>query len=212
MLRRLLLVIGFVAVAATPGKAAIVLFDNFGPGNSYQTNVGWTISSSGSSPGLFTQGEGFIPSATALLNSINVAAGLVTGPNDITFDLRANSGGVPGALIESFHAVNQMGSFGSNNPPLVLTSTLHPLLTAGQTYWLIARATGVAEWSAWNLNSTGGIGPHATSTDGVTFSVGTNTQGAFRILGDPVPEPATMAVFGALALGAFGFRRKLARA
>src|SRR5262249_55752285 len=85
---------------------AQVLFDNFGPGDTYQTNIGWTISSAGSIVGASAQGEQFIPSLTASLDSIDIAMGLVVGQNHFDLDLLDDAAGFPGGLIESFSVDN----------------------------------------------------------------------------------------------------------
>ena len=85
-------------------------------------------------------------------------------------------------------------------------SVLHPILQAGTQYWLIADPGNAATVDAWNFNSIGDTGPHAVSAGGGPFTDGTNTRGAFEILGTPVPEPSTLALFGLGSLGLVGWR------
>ena len=54
-------------------------------------------------------GNAFTVGATSMnLSEIEVAAGIVSGTNQLTIDLDADSGGTPGAVIESFTINNAM--------------------------------------------------------------------------------------------------------
>jgi hypothetical protein len=194
-------------LAAGPARAGI-LFSNLGPGDTYDTSVGYTI-------GLgFTQGDAFTPSATANLSDIGMALNFAFGDShDVTVQLRADAGGQPGAVIETYSATTT-GQFGSQNPLVFVDSTSHPLLLAGTQYWVIASSDSGSD-NPWNLNSTGDSGPHALSTDGgTTFSVVTKTRGAFLVEGTAVPEPASLTLLGlgAIALAGYRLRRQKATA
>jgi hypothetical protein len=192
---------------------ADVLFSNFGAGQTYQTGVGWTLSTQASSVGQnFAQGDAFTPSETANVTSVSAAIGLVTGANFIELRLFTDAGGKPGTLLESYDFTGAMGNFGNANPPLTAASTVHPLLTAGQQYWLIAFPSQNT-WAAWNFNNTGDTGPHAlTSDNGTTYQVGTNTRGAFEVDGAfAIPEPTSLALAGIGFCGLLGYRWRRSR-
>jgi hypothetical protein len=178
-----------VLVGANPSARADVIYDNFGPGDTYTTTTGWTIGTPPGNP-FWEQGDPFTVSGSYTLTQITVAAGYVLGPNVYVVWLMDDAGGVPGNIIEEFD-FSDLGSFGSNNAPLVGVSALNPTLEDGNQYWLVASTSGDT-WSAWNWNSTGDTGDHAFRTDGGDWSVSTNTRGAFRVEGDLIAGPSTL--------------------
>ena len=210
--RRALATFVLLALGSAQARAGVVLFDNFGPGDSSQTNVGYTISTATSLTGVdVTSGMSFTPSVTAPLGSIFAAIGLISGTNQVTLDLMSDSGGSPGTILESFNASNQMGPFGSSNPPIMVTSTLHPVLQMGQQYWLVAFAHD-STWAAWNDNNTGDSGPVTQSNDnGLTYNVFSGARGAFEVT-SAVPEPSSLVLCGLGTLGLLGLGLRRNRA
>jgi hypothetical protein len=176
-------------VLAAGQARADVLYNNFGTGDAYQTNNSWII---GRFPGTsitWVQGDPFrVTGGDVTLDRLTLALSWgVAGPNEVDVQFRADSGGLPGATLESFHFSN-LGNFGMNNPPVVADSALHPLLSAGAQYWVTASASDLS-FISWNLNSTGDTGPHAQSQNGGPFNIVPGTRGAYRVEGTPSPAP-----------------------
>jgi hypothetical protein len=141
-----------LAMITLPANADI-LFNNFGPGDAYLPNVVYSI---GRFPGdtiTYVQGDAFIVTGgNFTLDSLTLALNWGgSGPNAVDVQLRADAGGKPGAVLESFHLEN-LGILGLPNPPVIATSALHPLLLAGQQYWVTASASDVTD-IGWNFNS-----------------------------------------------------------
>ncbi len=89
------------AMALTSVSTADVIFNNFGAGDSYQTNIGWTLSD-GAPIGVDNdQGDAFtVTGGNFFLDQIDVAIGLVVGTNRIFLDLYDDAAGEPGSVLE----------------------------------------------------------------------------------------------------------------
>jgi hypothetical protein len=177
-----------------PLFGAVVTFDTYGPGDTYGT-IGYTIGSGQ------TSGDLFAPSFTGNLFEIDLALSNARGSNFVNVQLTADNNGAPGSVIESYTVV-ATNVFSSPGSVVQALSTLHPLLTAGTNYWLLA-TTDDASLDPWYFSITGATGLRYSTMSGVT----TDTMAAFRVLSIPqVPEPSTL--FAGLVLaGAMLSRR-----
>lgn len=195
-----------VSAGIAAGASAQVIFDNFGAGDTYQSGSGWTISGSGSPVGTdWDQGDGFTPSQGGAVATIEIAMGLVTGPNEFSLTLYDDNAGVPGTAIwSSGPIVGQMGSFGNMNPPIAVNVGGAANVFAGSQYWLVASSADTT-WAAWNQNSISDIGPHVNSQNGGPWNASNTTRGAFRVT--LVPSPAGLALLGMGGLVAVRRRR-----
>jgi hypothetical protein len=192
----LLLGLSLALAATTPARAGATIFSNLGAGDSYNGATGWTLGSPDPND-YFVSASAFTSPGNYELGTIEVAAGLVRGTNSLTISLDADSGGNPGALIESFTISGAMPAFGSvSSGNLVLaTSVLNPLLTAGTQYWVVLSVPNDGNtWAAWNWNSIGDTGGFAQSDNGSPLIGGTNTRSAMRITA--IPEPASVVLAG----------------
>jgi len=186
---------------AVPSHAGVI-FSTLGPGDTYNPVAARTIGVSGYE---WIQGDQFsFPGPDSyFLDTIELAAGLVSGTNEIDVCLMSDAAGEPGAVIEAFNFTN-LGPVGQNNPLLVGTSVLRPVLTPGTDYWLIASAPNSDTWAHWGASSPEVLGTHAWRIgtgriDGGRWHVITGAPMApFRVQGSVVPAP------GAILLGSIG--------
>lgn len=110
--------------------------------------------------------------------------------------LMADGGSGPGALIEQIR-ITDIATSGW--PVKTVESALHPLLSAGQTYW-IAISTDRGSDVAWGEVASGVKGHWYRMNQGPwQFDPGNNAS-AFRVDGIPVPEPSCIAAVALLAV------------
>jgi hypothetical protein len=131
-------------------------------------------------------GFGFTPTGGEYrLRRIELAIGLVDGPNELDVWLMEDQAGKPGAPIEAFRFSNAMGPFGVDDPLLAAESVQQPILKAGTRYWLVASLPFADAMAGWHDNSIGDAGPRAHRINGGDWQISTQTRGAFRVVGAP---------------------------
>ncbi len=193
---------------------ASTLFNNLNanPLSKYNCCNSYTIEGS-STAQYFAQGFSFTPSASESVSQVDIALQIFGGTDSVVVTLNADSGGLPGAVLETWNV--------SGLPAPATCCTLQSLapgvpltLTSGTIYWLIATPGAADTFAGWNLNNTSSTGPRAVqSSSGGAFSLfgATDTQGAFDVIGAAaVPEPASMALAtaGLAVLFALRLRRR----
>lgn len=199
----------------TSGAArADVLFNNFGPGDSYLGNTGWTVINGGPVGAHIEEASSFtVSGGDFFFTTAEFGAGHLFGPNVLIVTLHDDAAGVPGDPIESVTLVDQLLRFPNkpqtNYPPVVAPFSGGTVLRDGSTYWLsMSTVTDTDAWAAWNYNITGDLGLRAFREDSGPWSPHTgDPRGVFRVNGAPVPSPATLALPVALALRAARRRR-----
>jgi hypothetical protein len=217
----IILTVLLVAIGAPNASAntADIIFNTFGPGNSYDTTTGqqfYQLSLDGILDHYIA--VSFVPTTTESLGQILVAVNVPTGESAIVrvtenFDwsLLGGTDG-PGVALESFTLT------GNSTPGIVdLTSGLNPVLTAGQTYWV--QVDSGAQYTVpgtWYNNNQGITGEVATNIDFCKIlcaPLTTNrTAPAVEVLSiTPTPEPATLGMFaaGAALMGLLKRKRLL---
>jgi hypothetical protein len=203
-----------IAIAASPGVAnAAVIIGNYPQDND---DLASTIASI---TGLFTKSAGFtMPlGASYSLDSVTVRLGVNDLAATIQYDLFGTSGGNPtGPSLVSF--IIPALAVGTDNYTLLPGNPF--VLQPGETYWVAATGssptpdgivwratspgitpTGVATNAGYRFNDDGTYPPVGGSSVFNTYQVNGTLQA--------VPEPATLAMFGVLAAGALGVRRRL---
>jgi hypothetical protein len=199
-----------ILVFAAPSVAeAGIVFTNFGPALSYDINSGNPVGNAFDGND-YAEADSFVPSFTNPLQSLRIALSCAFScPDLFGVSLNADAGDQPGLVLESFVvAGGALGPIGTNNPPVLLLSVLHPSLVMGTRYWVAVDA-GLTDTVAWNLNTTGDVSDQAISSDNGAswFSPSGNTPGALEVTA--TPEPGSFGLFGgALALSLLLQRRR----
>lgn len=203
-------------LATSTAARADVLFSNFGPGDSYLGNAGWSLANGGpfgahlEDAVIFTVGAN--GGSDYFFNSAEFGIGLLFGPNVLHVTLHSDSGGVPGAILEQVTVIDGMGPLstepGDFNPPVVANFSGNTILQSGMSYWLsVSTDTSTDSWAAWNENIMGDLGLRAFRENGGPWNPSTgNPRGVFRVNATPVPAPGALALL-ALA-GAVARRRR----
>jgi hypothetical protein len=142
----ILVALGILLRGASNADAGVI-YSNLGPGGTFNTNAAYGI-------GFGTVvAMGFTPTRTATFGDaqLPLAFGGGGGPNLVVISLETDAGGVPGAILEQI-TVTGLGSFPPGGFLTTAHSTLHPVLTAGVPYWIVASTTPTSG-VFWNLTS-----------------------------------------------------------
>jgi hypothetical protein len=200
----------FLVARASATVAPVVVFDSFGPGNSYLSSVVWGVSGSSTSYGYRGQAEWFIPTISGNLSSFTLATYKQSGSGRSDFLIAQDSGSsTPGTILESFsNTLNNASGL------LTINSLSQPLLQAGVKYWLCDEPTDSTTVNGWFENSqnyTPGFA-YERSEWGWSFVPPPSVppSGVFRVSVIPVPEPSAAALLISGAALARAIRRKKA--
>jgi hypothetical protein len=189
-------------------RADVVLYNTFGPGQTYNHNLGDVVSGS---TGHMTFGysavaQNFTPTQTANLSQVVVGFGSGgLGPLDLDFFVTSDAGGLPGSTVENLGKWTVIGG-----QPLTLNSAAHPVLTAGTSYWLTLQVDDpkTSLYTFWGQSSPASIGSVAgKNSPNVAWGLlpSPSTQDAFAIQGTvAVPEPSSFFLLGATAAVGWG--------
>lgn len=173
--------------ALLPGALrADVIYTNFGDGDSYLGGSGLIVTRDGAA--WSSVAVSFVPAAAYSLSSIEFAASsLIAGGAGTSVAIFADDDGHPaGRSLETITLDGKLTPFGGASALLTVQSSLHPLLEAGETYWVGMNAPrgGLAVWNQTTSLSTG-----FAATDGAgKWSFSNGVQGAMELEGTPVWE------------------------
>jgi uncharacterized protein (TIGR03437 family) len=195
------------ALATIYGKnltGQVMVFNNFAGTNSWGA-YGNAYNIIGIGAPSLSQSLGFnfvVPSG----NDLAFAGGayiatFLSGINSVNLALRSDSGGLPGAALESIGLVNvlapQPPCDGSDCAIVPFGSSVSPALLGGHQYWLTAgMANPLTSVSSWWMPNQYDPGLSAVSINGGPWSAGPTTapygRFAFQILGGSVAKATTV--------------------
>jgi hypothetical protein len=200
-------------VGPTHANAAIV-YSNLGPGDTF-SGYGDSFGK-GSREYIFWGASFTLGSSSFAFTSAEVPLVSLSGSNEVTFGLRSDNSGLPGALLQSFSA-----SIPPNGYAIVtFHGTVPFVLNCGTTYWLTSEDDApddtYAGWFENNIGFVKSVAIRYGSGDWLTsFYPPDIATVAFRINGDLIavtdcPEPTSIAMLGvgALCFLGNGLRRR----
>ena len=178
-----------------------IVFNNFGPNDSYSRAAGAGITFVTSRVAF-----PFTPQITGNLSSVELPLFLTTGFNgaDILVRMTDPVSRFPGATVELFAVRGSVREETSTDKsPTRYDSSLRPVLTAGTQYWLEVASSQDANltWYSVSEPTSTGLG-YVSATDGERIQT-FNPPSAFRITVDVIPEatPQTILLLGAAIIG-----------
>ena len=197
--------LALVWMASIAPARALAIYNSFGPGNTYQTTVGWGVEGASTSGGYRGRQSRMVrPEHVAgTLNSIELATFHFSGSGRANWFLTTDNGGVPGTVIESY--LNVL----SPNGLMTLTSSSHSELQAGQVYWLCAEPVDSTSGVGWYENSQNVNNSFAferSQSGWQNVSPPSPPNGVFSVDITPVPEPSTASITF-IAIGALVWQR-----
>jgi hypothetical protein len=175
---------------------ADTIFNNFGSGNTYSTIFGLQVFYGLIDIYYVDAAAPFVVPATNDFTIDQIELPLdwegYPGPQTVNIYVRPDNSGAPGnTILESFQV-----QIPENMPPTIidLDSNTHPVLSAGQQYWLHVAPVNFGTSVRWMVRA--GIQPP-------------DYDPVFRITGTIVPEPSTLAMlFAALPLAYLAYWRR----
>ncbi len=196
-------------------QGATILYDNYSSG--FVANPGNTILGGSNYQSI---GQTFSPSQTANLSDIDAPFGYVSGTNIVILNLTTDNNGNPGTLLESW-TLQSLPALSTNYSSQTMVSTINPLLTAGNTYWLIASPYDSSTWAVWNPTNNPNYGyyENSNSINPQWILVNDVHSSAFAVYGTPItpsqntPEPGVLATLMSMGMAGGGiFLRRLRKA
>jgi PEP-CTERM motif len=203
-----ILVLIALFIATVSRTHADVVYDAFGPGNTYDTSAGQSVTGPTSGfPNQMTQALRFnTGSFSGTLSSIQIPLQSFSfGPtaSNMTVSLFSNTGSQPNSIIESLSTITV-----PQNSNQVYTSNASgsTVLTASTDYWIVVG--GLTDtWGGWQNRSVGIFnGSMASQTNGGAWgNFSTGRVMAARVNGvNAAPEPGSLALLSLGALGSLG--------
>jgi hypothetical protein len=189
-----------LAAVSTPG-AATVVYNNLGPGDSHNPNIGWGVNVR------TTPSMRFATTGSGLFSQLTIAVGNAFD-SSMKIYLQADDHGRPGAILEilTFNLDDRFDS--SVNGIQVVPALGTTSLTENTLYWLTGLASADTGWY-WNNTDAVNLIAFASDPFGFWSNPSFQTLGAFRIEAVDVAEPGTLALLAVSLIGLASHRRRV---
>jgi hypothetical protein len=212
ILRDLNMVLFLALLLATPVWASTMIFNSFGPDDSFTSSVAYLLDAGIAVPSGSINGR---------FHSVRLVGQHYVGPNEFQLVLATNNNGLPGSPLETidFSFPSTVGNPDDEPVPFTILSVTEPQMMQGSIYWVIVQARNPDVSSAvwypglvplsflfrnvntnfqWQVNELVGPGPS------LQIFVTPDTDGP------PIPEPSTVGMMG-VALIAVAVSRRFRR-
>lgn len=187
--------------------SADVAFNNFGPGDAFDTGIGWNVMGANSGFGYYETAMQFTSATTGSLGTITSGFFNVGGSQGMTVNVYADNGSNAfGTLLFSDSFTPSLSGSASLINITNLNSSI--MLTAGQKYW-VDYVGDVNTANAWNFDyndTTTQMVVQFTSPNGTPIN--RSGDASLEVTTQAVPEPASFAALGIGLLGLISRRRR----
>jgi len=208
-------IISCVLVASLQSQAiaGVPTYHNYDTGWNHNQYVTYMATGANTSYGLWQQAFDFTPADTETFHSLVLTITLGCGYDyvDNTADvyLMADSDGLPGTVLDTWHFEDTLPVYSTPHPRPVLAcyGDGQVTLTAGQRYWISLGTDGGNSVISWFQNTTGYSSKWCRNEGAGWNVISSNiTSPVFRV--NLVPEPMTLSL---LAIGGLALIRRQRR-
>ena len=190
-MKKIILIFATTALLLVTVRATSIVFDTFGPGDTYSSTRGYDVGDLGGAAGPFTFEEAaqFTAGTSGNLATVSLGltylSGFVALPVNVY--LYSDTSAAPNNAAQTFlGSATPTAAYSTTNSSVITFSVAGTVpVTIGTTYWLILKPSSSNEFDIWNESSPQVLGKTDQSTDDSTWSQISPFLPAFRLTASP---------------------------